>query len=379
MVRIENYVYDTDKKHYLGEGTFSKVYLGNYVGVDNCYIKKGTEVAIKILSTERIKPTALQIIEDEIFIVNIIKNNPHPNIVECYDIIRDDKKIYIIMEYCNSGNLSSIIKKPIKESYTQFYFSQLANGLKYLDKNNIVHRDIKPKNILLTENHRILKIADFGFAKQNNNRQLLYETICGSPLYMAPEIMHNKSYNNQTDLWSIGMILYEMLFGYHPYHDCKKYCDLKDKINDDMEIPPKNNSNKEVSTECINLLNSLLQKDVDKRITWEEFFENTWINKYQYLNTNKDSYKTRMKQVSLGSFTPKPEYLLSKSLKEVKIIDNYFNTVEFQEEEESINDSGIFEIEFENSDNTKPSNKVVIRRIMDKSSILGKTGYELIQ
>ena len=84
------------------------------------------------------------------------------------------------MEFCDSGNLDTIIKKPIKGQYTQFFFSQLANGLKYLNQKNIVHRDIKPKNILLTNKHKILKIADFGFAKITDGA-ILYDTICGSP------------------------------------------------------------------------------------------------------------------------------------------------------------------------------------------------------
>ncbi len=401
MVRIGNYEYKHDRAHFLGEGTFSTVYLGKYIGANNQFISNNTEVAIKVMSTENIKPSAMEIIEDELFIMALIKNNPHPNIVECYDIIRGDNRIYIILEYCNSGNLSYIIRKPIKETYTQFYFSQLANGLKYLDKNNIVHRDIKPKNILLTDNHRILKIADFGFAKQNHDNQLLHETICGSPLYMAPEIMHNKSYNNQTDLWSIGMILYEMLFGYHPYHDCKKYNELRDKINDDeMEIPPKNNTNKETSKECLDLLESLLQKDVTKRISWDEFFNNPWINKYQYINTNKESYKAKMCKMSLGSLPKLNEYLLSKSPEEIVIIDNFltkstngmtrsskYDTIPPNDNfniASSVECSGIFEIEFENSDNTLPSNKVIVKKIIDKSSVLENIDdnshrYELIQ
>ena len=382
MVRIGNYEYKHDKAHFLGEGTFSTVFLGKYVGADNQFISYYTDVAVKVLSTENIRPTTMQIIEDELFIMNIIKDNPHPNIVECYDIIRGDDKIYIIMEYCNSGNLSSIIKNPIKEKYTQFYFSQLANGLKYLDRNNIVHRDIKPKNILLTDSNRILKIADFGFAKQSQNNQFLHETICGSPLYMAPEIMYNKTYNNQTDLWSIGMILYEMLFGYHPFHSCKKYNELRDRLNgEEMEIPPKNNTNKEVSQECINLLKSLLQKDVDKRITWEQFFNNPWINKYQYINTNKDSYRSRLRQMSLPNTS---NFLLSKSPKEIQIIDNYLETLDTHDDDVPDESSGIFEIEFENSDHTKPPNKVIVRKIIDKSSVLENIDdnshrYELIQ
>lgn len=165
------------------------------------------------------------------------------------------------MEYCDSGDLRTYLKKPIKEKWCQFFFCQLANGLKYLDKYNILHRDIKPKNILLTNKKKVLKIADFGFAKKQSKNIKLHETICGSPLYMAPEIMENNKYNNQTDLWSIGMILYEMLYGFHPYESCKNIRQLLSMIDHGIiEIPPKNTQNKNISIECLDLLQKLLQK-----------------------------------------------------------------------------------------------------------------------
>lgn len=310
MIKVgNNYELYLDKDHFLGRGSFSRVYLGKYVGESN-HIKYGTDVAIKIINTDTIinkSHNITSIIEDEIKIMEIIKKDPHPNIVECYDIIRDksNNTIYIIMEYCDSKDLRTIIKKPIKESYTQFYFSQLANGLKYLDAKNIMHRDIKPKNILLTNSRRVLKIADFGFARQTRKDDL-HETVCGSPLYMAPEITSSTSYNRQTDLWSIGMILYEMLYGYHPFHKCKNIHELKYSMeNIEISIPPEENTNKDVSPECIHLLKQLLQKNVRHRITWDDFFNNHWINKYQYINinTNKknEEYEDQLSTTSLGS------------------------------------------------------------------------------
>jgi serine/threonine protein kinase len=156
---IKDYVVYKNSDNFLGKGAFSKVYKGTYIGRDKEFLNK--EVAVKIIKTNNIKLKTLKILEDEIKIMNIIQENPHPNIVECYDVIRDDNTIYIIMEYCDSGDLRSILGKPIKEQYTKFYFSQLANGLKYLDSIKIIHRDIKPRNILLTHKRRILKICDF--------------------------------------------------------------------------------------------------------------------------------------------------------------------------------------------------------------------------
>ncbi|AYV82311.1 MAG: serine/threonine protein kinase [Homavirus sp.] len=303
MISIGNYTLYTDK--ILGIGTFSKVYQGVYNGESKKNINNNTLVAIKMIKTYKLTSKAKKIIEDEINIMNLIKEDPHPNIVECYDVLRDNKKVYIILEYCDSKDLATIMKKPIKESYTQFYFSQLANGLRYLDGKNIIHRDIKPKNILLTNNRRVLKIADFGFARQAKHEDL-HETICGSPLYMAPEITGSNSYNKQTDLWSIGMILYEMLYGHHPFNRCKTMDDLKYKIETtEIIIPPKENKNIDVNPDCLALLRQLLQKNVRYRITWEQFFSHPWINKYEYINitTNKknENYKTQLCSTSMGS------------------------------------------------------------------------------
>lgn len=367
MIRINNYEFGLTEQHILGRGAFSIVYLGKNT-------KNNSEVAIKKIVTSELKPHNLSAIEDETYIMKLIKDNPHPNIVECYDIIQEDTNIYIIMEYCDSGNLESIIRKPIKESYTQFYFSQLANGLKYLYKQNIIHRDIKPKNILLTNGRRVLKIADFGFAKQNKNEEL-YETICGSPLYMAPEIMSHNFYNKQIDLWSIGMILYQMLYGIHPLkeYDFKSFSELKDRIGlIQVSIPPVNNTNKEVSIECIELLKRLLQKDVKLRITWEEFFEQAWLNKYQYINVNKktDEYKKQIYSVSLGS-------LVSDCFKETNSNDSHGKKLDIIPDYldittnviDNTNDD-IFEIEMENSNECSNNNLVTVRRVRDRYEII---------
>ena len=318
-------------------------------------------------------PKAKSILQDEVSVMEMIKKNPHPNIVGCYDIINMPYETLLILEYCDSGDLKSILKKPIKEKFAQFYFCQLANGLKYLSYNNIIHRDIKPKNILLTDNRKILKIADFGFATNFKN-QSLHETICGSPLYMAPEIMNNNMYNNQTDLWSIGMILYEMLFGVHPYNECHTIPELKDTItNTDIEIPPINTKNKSISEDCLNLLKQLLQKKVQCRITWDDFFEDPWVKSYQYISSKNTEYETKLQSVSVGSLsneelskTPlqsRPEMVRFSrknsdlnvvvrrpSLDKIKIIDDYCDKINSNK---TNNDDLIFDMELDESDKSK--------------------------
>lgn len=344
MPKIGRYEYSTDGKNLLGKGAFSHVYLGRYRGRSVKYIKKGTIVAIKIVETVDLTSRAKRVLEDEISIMEMIKENPHPNIVTCYDIIREVERsrVYIIMEYCDSGDLRNIlIGKAIREQYVQFYFSQFANGLRYLADNRIIHRDIKPRNILLTNNKQLLKIADFGFARKMADNSM-YDTICGSPLYMAPEIMSKESYNNQTDLWSIGMILYEMLFGIHPFQHCKDIPELRCELEKTViVIPPENNANYDVSSTSISLLKDLLQKDVDHRISWANFFSHEWINKYKDVsdktnnqNSKYDEYRSTLNSVSIGSLKDRcvPNQLLNNNNNnnendevEITIIDNYLD------------------------------------------------------
>ncbi len=376
MESIGSYKMSREKSSELGRGSFSIVYIGiNYLDQD--YIKKGDKVAIKVIKTRNLTQKAIDILEDEISIMNLIKHNPHPNIVHCYDVIRTQTEVFIIMEYCDSGDLMSIIRRPIKEKYAQFYFCQLANGLKYLDTHSIIHRDIKPKNILLTNNRRVLKIADFGLAKRISDVSL-HETVCGSPLYMAPEIMNNNPYNNQTDLWSIGMILYEMLYGAHPFEKCKSVPELKDQLmKTHIQIPPPDTLNKDVSPVCISLLKNLLQKKVTQRINWDEFFKHPWVTNYQY--TQQNEYENKLYSVSIGSLAESPSkipipqlYQKPKSatslpvlknprLESLTIIEDFYDKIDKNDKRD---DQLIFQFD---DDSEK---KIVIKKVLEHSSIL---------
>lgn len=378
MEKIGDYQFIRSRQSELGRGSFSTVYLGEYTGPTTWALDHKQKVAIKIIKTNNMTPKAKSILEDEVSVMDMIKKNPHPNIVGCYDIINSPYETLLILEYCDSGDLKSILKKPIKEKFAQFYFCQLANGLKYLSQHNIIHRDIKPRNILLTDNRKILKIADFGFATNFKN-QSLHETICGSPLYMAPEIMNNNMYNNQTDLWSIGMILYEMLFGTHPYNECHTFPELKDTItNTDIEIPPVNTKNKLISDECINLLKQLLQKNVQNRITWNDFFEDPWVKSYQYISSKNTEYESKLQSVSVGSLSNEelsktPIHSHSEMVKfarktsdinivvrrpsteKIKIIDDYCEKLNTIKSNNSNNDDLIFEMDLDESDKNRKS------------------------
>lgn len=188
------------------------------------------------------------------------------------------------MELCNAGDLSTYIKRhgSLPEGTCKYFLTQLAMGMKYLRDNNVSHFDLKPSNLLLTKKPSVqLKIADFGFA-QHLNLGEANSTIKGSPLYMAPEILIQNSYDPSADLWSIGVILYECLFGKAPYSS-RTLDELLMKIKKakKIELP----TNIRISSDCKDLLLRLLVHDPNKRINFIDFFNHSFLDMKHYAHT----------------------------------------------------------------------------------------------
>ncbi|PNF34892.1 hypothetical protein B7P43_G01415 [Cryptotermes secundus] len=189
----------------------------------------------------------------------------------------DERYIFIIMEYCEHGDLSHFIRKRRKlpEATCKKFLQQLALALKFLRSHNVCHMDLKPQNLLLTSTPNLtLKLADFGLA-QYLSAEDQNSSLKGSPLYMAPEIILKHEYNAQVDLWSVGVIMYECLFGRAPYssNDFKELAE-KIKLQIPIEVPP----GSQISSSCRDLLMSLLQHDPEKRINYEAFFKHSFLD-----------------------------------------------------------------------------------------------------
>jgi len=322
----------------LGEGSFSKVFLGVDLYNNNQY------VAIKQVSLS--KYTGLDQLSIEI---DAIKKFSHINIISFYDVIKTDLYWYIVLEYCDAGTLLDVIEYIRKYSFREkeetiyYYMSQMKTALQYIRTNGYVHRDLKPMNVLLKRPYDInneselmfgeipnvdinkkqtewgrsqrltVKIADFGLAKECQNigeyerknkynyecrrpkeviqlpnidedskSQNLFDpaiknTIVGTPLYMAPEIFNHGKYNSKVDLWSYGVILYEMLFGEY----FTKVVDARQlivKLNQE-KINFRLNNN--FTPECFDLLTKLLDKSSDTRLEWHDFFEHDWFKYWE--------------------------------------------------------------------------------------------------
>lgn len=205
------------KNQILGQGSFSVIYKGHRIS-DNMPI--AVKKICKIISREYL--------DNEIA---IMKKLVHPNIAKLYGVIYKNDKVYIVMEYCNGGDLAKYISKN-KNNNDHKFFHQIIEGIKYLHENNIIHRDIKPANFLIHDNN--IKITDFGFSKILKTNELV-STFCGSPLYMSPDVLKHNKYSYNSDIWSMGVILYELVTKRHPYYETQA-TDLMNRVENGHNI-----------------------------------------------------------------------------------------------------------------------------------------------
>jgi serine/threonine protein kinase len=216
----------------------------------------------------------------------------HPNITKILEMFEDEKYILIIMEYINGGNLFSFVKKrrKLNEKISKFLFKQIILGIKHIHSQNIVHRDVKLENILIDLNNTI-KICDFGIGRILSSPDELLHDQCGTPMYMAPEILScskEKGYKGfPVDIWSAGIALYIMLSGTLPFS-------IKDDIDsfvDENDFKKKKNlalrqaiiynepkKIEKISDKARDLLHGLLNKDPNKRLTCDEILNHPWLN-----------------------------------------------------------------------------------------------------
>ncbi|XP_040377893.1 serine/threonine-protein kinase ATG1c-like isoform X2 [Oryza brachyantha] len=251
----------------IGSGAYARVWLGRHC-------TRGTEVALKEIAVERLSSKLRESLLSE---VDILRRIRHPNVIALHESIRDGGRIYLVLEYCRGGDLHSYLQrhKRVSESVAKYFIQQLASGLQMLRENNVVHRDLKPQNILLVANNEnsILKIADFGFAKFLEPSSLA-ETLCGSPLYMAPEVMQAQKYDAKADLWSVGIILYQLVTGSPPFTGDSQI-QLLQNILHTREIRFPSDCN--LSHGCIDLCRKLLRINSVERLTVEEFVNHSFL------------------------------------------------------------------------------------------------------
>lgn len=228
------------------------------------------KVAVKILERRRLKEFAdVERVAREIY---ILKKLQHPHIIRLLEIIETGDELFLIMEYCDGGELFDTIVDSgrVAEKAAARYFGQIVSGVEQVHKINVVHRDLKPENLLLDE-HNNIKIVDFGLSNMFHQGQLL-QTACGSPCYAAPEMVTGQPYVPElVDVWSCGVILFALVCGYLPFED-KRTSQLFAKIRHaDYELPGF------LSEGAQSLISCLLVANPKERLTLQGIRRHPWF------------------------------------------------------------------------------------------------------
>ncbi|TFK00088.1 CAP-Gly domain-containing linker protein 3 [Platysternon megacephalum] len=260
----------------LGQGSFGVV-------IEVKHKETGKKWAIKKVNREKAGSSAVKLLERE---VSILKRVNHEHIIHLEEVFETPKRMFLVMELCEDGELKEILhrKGRFTENETRHIIQSLASAIAYLHKKDIVHRDLKLENILVKssetdeENEMKLniKVTDFGLAVQKaGGSESMFQSTCGTPTYMAPEVISAHDYSQQCDIWSIGVIMYMLLCGDPPF-----IASLEEKL---FELIKKGELHfinpiwQTVSEAAKHVLQLLLRVDPAHRITANELLDNLWI------------------------------------------------------------------------------------------------------
>ena len=290
MEQFEEYTQSNIKKgELLGHGTFSEVYIGTVKST-------GKKIALKRVSKKTMKEYNLDYMKKAFFAeLDCMKKCNCENSVYFYNHFETKNCYNIIMELCDSDLERELQKKPegFNVEEIRYIFSQLNNAFKKMVENNIIHRDLKLGNILVKYTNEektkfIPKLSDYGLSKELNDKGGITKTKLGTPATMAPEIINNRTYNNEVDLWSIGVLLYQLHFNDYPYKG-KDEAEIKKNIKN--QVPYKQPEDFFLR----DLINKCLVENPNDRISWEQYFQHPFFmteeNRNEFLSKMKNKTK----------------------------------------------------------------------------------------
>ncbi|XP_059187823.1 serine/threonine-protein kinase ULK2 [Centropristis striata] len=265
--------FEYSRKDLVGHGAFAVVFKGRHRK------KTDWEVAIKSINKKNLSKSQILLGKE----IKILKELQHENIVALYDVQETPNSVLLVMEYCNGGDLADYLqaKGTLREDTLRVFLQQIAAAMRILNSKGIIHRDLKPQNILLSYAGRKksniscirIKIADFGFARYLQSN-MMAATLCGSPMYMAPEVIMSQNYDAKADLWSIGTVIYQCLVGKPPFQ-ANSPQDLRMFYEKNKNLQPL--IPRETSQQLCDLLLGLLQRSQKDRMDFDAFFSHPFL------------------------------------------------------------------------------------------------------
>jgi len=256
----------------LGRGHFATVRLATH-------LPTGIRYAVKIIHKSELSKNLTKIYE-EIRILQAVGR--HPNVVSLIDTFEDETSFYLVMEYCTGGDVFTHIVESgsFSEVHAIKVCRELALALKHIHSKGVVHRDLKPENILLesTEEGAAIKVADFGLSKLLRSDDQIMRTVCGTWAYCAPEVIKRKPYTPLVDNWTLGVLMFTLLVGYHPfdiYGDLPEPKLLRRVVN--VQYDFEDSAWDDVSDMAKELIMKLIVDDPQERMTLDDFLASDWI------------------------------------------------------------------------------------------------------
>ncbi|XP_056160417.1 CBL-interacting serine/threonine-protein kinase 9 isoform X2 [Syzygium oleosum] len=255
----------------IGEGSFAKVKFAKH-------LDSGDSFAIKIIDRHHVlRHKMVEQIKREISTMKLIK---HPNVIKIFEVIASKTKIYIVLEFVDGGELFDEIAKHgrLREDDARRYFQQLIDAVDYCHSRGVYHRDLKPENLLL-DTYGVLKVSDFGLSTFSKKEDGLLHTACGTPNYVAPEVLTDNGYDGtSSDIWSCGVILFVLMAGYLPFDEANLIALYRKICNADFACPSW------FSSGAKNLIKRILDPspltlNLFQRITIPEIREDEWFKK----------------------------------------------------------------------------------------------------
>lgn len=293
--------------------------------------------AVKIISKNNQDIYNERMVSREVFIFRLLNMaGGHPNLVELFEVCEDDNNVYLVMELLEGGELFTRIAE--RGQYTERDAASLVvsmlSSLQFCHRLNITHRDVKPENFVFASadsDGTDVKLTDFGIAFYSEDPNAVCKTLCGTPLYVAPEVLLRQPYGPEADLWSLGVIVYIMLVGYPPFDD-KDLVQLVKKI----KYRPVKFDGPEwalISEKGKQFLANLLDKDASNRMTAQQALEHEWLRNNCQAATNNDLLKA---QSNIKSFVLRKRW--RAAIQGVKAINRMHTLMELSRQEHGVDD-----------------------------------------